>query len=357
LLLIWISILNHTFLGSAIIFVAILKQFVLGHPLQRFKWIGIGYNVISIVLVGLTAMLSASGGSSAEAVPVAEGEFQQNPLLGVFLILCGAFVQSLQYAFEERVMTDVGSEEMPPTPPLLLIGMEGLWGTVICIFLLYPLAMYIPGNDHGCFENFHNTYYMITHNTAIWHIFLVYFFSVFLYNMLAVLVTFVLDSVWHAILDNFRPITVWGLDLFIYYAITKSFGEAWSSSWSWVQLLGMGILLYGTGIYNAPNAGSIRLKGDLASCYLDCSDEYPETGKQGEDDPLVQTNKGGVADADKQSQNMPFYEGVKPMVMLSPEVNKRNRDRERERERERMQASNARTNSSKSGGYGSTTNK
>ena len=48
-------------------------------------------------------------------------------LFGVVLILLGALVQSLQYAFEEKVMSaDVGA------PPLLVIGMEGFWGTVVC---------------------------------------------------------------------------------------------------------------------------------------------------------------------------------------------------------------------------------
>ena len=58
--------------------------------------------------------------------------------------------------------------------------------------------------------------------------FLFYFLSIFFYNALAVLVTFMLNSVWHAILDNFRPITVWGTDLFIFYVVTTSFGEEWT---------------------------------------------------------------------------------------------------------------------------------
>jgi hypothetical protein len=32
-----------------------------------------------------------------------------------------------------------------------------------------------------------------------------------------VLVTFMLSSVWHAILDNFRPITIWGVELWMFY--------------------------------------------------------------------------------------------------------------------------------------------
>ena len=43
--------------------------------------------------------------------------------------------QSLQYVYEEMVMSG-------PTgaPPWLLIGMEGLFGTLICTLVVYPLA-------------------------------------------------------------------------------------------------------------------------------------------------------------------------------------------------------------------------
>jgi drug/metabolite transporter (DMT)-like permease len=65
--------------GSAIVFVAILKTVVLKDSLKRFQWVGIGLNVASIVLVGLTAMLieqseaSASSASSASSADPAGG--------------------------------------------------------------------------------------------------------------------------------------------------------------------------------------------------------------------------------------------------------------------------------------------
>lgn len=152
--------------------------------------------------------------------------------------------------------------------------MEGLWGLLICVFLLYPLAYYYPGEDHGSFENPYNTYTMIANSPSIQIMFMVYFIAVLLYNILACLVTFLLDSVWHAILDNFRPATVWGMDMLIYYCISKAFGEAWDQPWSFVQLFGMFVLLYGTAIYNAPNPGSVKLTGTASSCFIDCTDEY-----------------------------------------------------------------------------------
>jgi hypothetical protein len=106
-------------------------------------------------------------------------------------MMAGAFVQALQFVFEEHVMKmDV------PAPPLLLIGMEGFWGTVLSLVLMYPLAYFLPGADHGSYEDPFNTWNMFLHSTNIQVAFVIYFFTIFFYNLLAVLVTFMLSSVW-----------------------------------------------------------------------------------------------------------------------------------------------------------------
>lgn len=56
--------------------------------------------------------------------------------------------------------------------------MEGLWGFLICLFVLYPLAYYCPGNDHGSFENGFNTYTMLANSSQVQLVFTVYFISV-----------------------------------------------------------------------------------------------------------------------------------------------------------------------------------
>merc|ERR1719343_143516 len=254
--------------GSGIIFVAIMKQSILGDKLHNFQWVGIVWNVISVFMVGSTAILAEGGSSDVAAEIDDDAETNSNALFGVCMVLLGAFVQALQYVFEEKVMAmDI------PAPPLLLIGMEGFWGTVFCLLVAYPVVYYLPGDDHGSYEDPWNTWYMIANNTTIQIAFGVYFFSIFFYNFFAVLVTFLLNSVWHAILDNFRPITVWIADLVLFYCFTRALGEEWTI-YSWVQVAGMVVLLYGTAIYNAPNAGSISLQGEWFSLGLDFSKEY-----------------------------------------------------------------------------------
>mmetsp|Transcript_14588 Transcript_14588/g.39289 ORF Transcript_14588/g.39289 Transcript_14588/m.39289 type:complete len:366 (-) Transcript_14588:439-1536(-) len=226
--------------GACIVFVAFMKHYLLKDKLKAYNWVGVGMLALAIALVGLTSVLAddSVGG--------------RNPVVGVLLILAGAFVQSLQYAFEEKVMTgDVSA------PPLLVIGMEGFWGTVICTVVLYPLAYMLPGTDHGHLEDPANTLAMIKNSPTVQHVLVWYFIFIFLYNTFGVLVTYLLNSVWHAILDNFRPVTVWGVDLFIFYVVTEgALGEAWTQ-WSVLELLGLGILLLGTAVYNS----NIRLPG------------------------------------------------------------------------------------------------
>ena len=250
-----------------------MKQHVLGDKLHSFQWVGIVWNVISVFMVGSTAILTGGGDGGGDDSAAAEGEdgkdaSNSTALLGVLLVLLGAFVQALQFVFEEKVLTmDV------PAPPLLLIGMEGFWGTFFCLTVIYPVVYFLPGDDHGSYEDPFNTWYMIANSTTIQLAFAVYFFSIFFYNFFAVLVTFLLNSVWHAILDNFRPITVWVTDLVIFYYITPELGEHWTV-FSWVQVCGMAVLLYGTAIYNAPNAGSISLQGQWYALGLNFSKEY-----------------------------------------------------------------------------------
>lgn len=81
---------------------------------------------------------------------------------------------------------------------------------------------------------------------------IVFLAMIFLFNIFAIYVTYLLNSVWHAILENFRPGAVWAADLALYYLLThKRFGEAWTHPGSEVQLLGMAIMIFGTAVYNA----------------------------------------------------------------------------------------------------------
>lgn len=141
-------------------------------------------------------------------------------------------------------------------PPLVVIGMEGLWGSVIML-ILFPILYYTPGGDHGSIENTPDSIAMIRSSASIQTLLVVFFVTVTMYNIFCIYVTAYLSAIWHAILDNFRPVSVWATGLIIYYIVSNgAFGEPWTH-YSWLQAVGMGVLFVGTAVYN----GSLRVPG------------------------------------------------------------------------------------------------
>ena len=127
--------------GGGIVFVALMKQYVLGDRLKPSMWLGVGIIALAIAMVGYSSQLAhpkEDGGGNKAADRAAASD----ALVGVLMTLAGTFVQSVQYTYEEKVMSgDISA------PPWLLIGMEGFCGTLLCTFLLYPLAYIAPGPD------------------------------------------------------------------------------------------------------------------------------------------------------------------------------------------------------------------
>ena len=51
--------------------------------------------------------------------------------------------------------------------PLLLVGMEGVYGTVLLTALVLPVAYFIPGKDAGSLENTLDSLDLIKSSTSI----------------------------------------------------------------------------------------------------------------------------------------------------------------------------------------------
>ena len=246
--------------GSSIVFVALMKQFGLNSPLSPAMWVGVMTIMVAVILVGLSAVVAPTGDSrrrqlsadaSEDEVSAATAGDTGDLLVGIGLTMMGTFMQSLQYAYEEKVMSGDN-----PAPPWLLIGMEGIFGTALTVAVVYPLAGFLPGTDHGVLENFDNTLAQINDNPNILTLSAIFCLSVFVLNSFSVLVTFMLSAVWHAILDNFRPISIWAVQLLIYQLTDGEHGETWSNG-SYLQLGGLAVMLLGTAIYN----GSVKVPG------------------------------------------------------------------------------------------------
>ena len=81
--------------GGGIVFVALMKKYVLKHKLEDFMWAGVAVITLGVCCVGYASTIGASEDSPTSGT---------NAVFGVFITLAGTFVQSVQYVYEEKVI-------------------------------------------------------------------------------------------------------------------------------------------------------------------------------------------------------------------------------------------------------------
>ena len=257
---------SRMLMGSGIVFTALMRQHVMKESLHNFQWVGVFWNIVGVFVVGGEALF-ASQGLGDEAGSNGGVTFVDS-LYGVSLVIVGSLLLSMDFVSIEAMMkADVS------VPPLLLIGMIGLWGVFFSVFIMFPIGYALPGDDNGSYENLFNTWAILVHSRNIQMVLFIYSVSTFLYTYFYALLMFQLGSIWGCILDNFRPITVWATQMLIYYFVNPKFGESWTA-YSYLQIAGLVVLLYGTAIFNAPNYGGLTLEGQWWAFGINFSEEY-----------------------------------------------------------------------------------
>ena len=128
--------LTFFFLGSAIVFVAILKQFVLKDVLKRYQWVGILLNCMSIILVGFTAMMiEASSSAAAVAAGTAEEGSGSTAFLGVVLILLHRRSGRMMIAFGRSI----------PVPRTRQALIQMMLASIDLVLAALVLVVLLPG--------------------------------------------------------------------------------------------------------------------------------------------------------------------------------------------------------------------
>lgn len=228
--------------GSEIVFAALISVPLLGRKLHAFHWIGVGLCVVGISLVGAANVLNARAQGESADSPTASGHDQ---LVGMGLVVLAQVIQAAQMVVEEILLKEV------ELPPMKIVGYEGVWGSLICILVVFPICWFMPGQDNGHAEDIEDTIAMLKNNSALVSLVLVYVFSCATYNVSGMAVTSCLTAVHRTMLEASRTIGIWAIDLsFFYLAPTwvAYRGEAWMP-YSFLQLLGFGVLLVGQSVY------------------------------------------------------------------------------------------------------------
>ena len=73
---------------------------------------------------------------------------------------------------------------------------------LICMFCIYPVASFIPGNDHGCYETLTGATEILFSSRSIMAVTAVYFTCVFTFNAIGIFITKILDALWKALVGS-----------------------------------------------------------------------------------------------------------------------------------------------------------
>jgi hypothetical protein len=238
--LLWVNVSTYQMLrGAEMVFSGIFSVLFLNRKLRGYNVFALVLCFLSVVLVGVAGLYGDSSSGSGAWTG-----------WGILLIVLGQAVQAAQAVIEEKLMTDMDA------PPLLVVGVEGAWGTVI-LGVLMVVAQYTPAppsklDDLGQLyhENTWDSLVMLSNSASLATVVAIYFLTIVLYNACAIHVTDLLSAVFRTVLDALRTAFIWLAGLFIYYVIKwEGHGESWNAQ-SPIQLIGFALLLLGTVVYD-----------------------------------------------------------------------------------------------------------
>jgi hypothetical protein len=208
--------------SSTLIFGCLISTFYLGRPLLSHQLWGVAIVIGAIIIVGVAAMMSQSTTTHIPATSL-------QVLLWIIGRVLSKGFQAISMLIEERVMK---SADMTPVE---LSGISGLWSmTLATVFLAV--------------SGITDTWAMIANNRMISMFSLVIIITFGLWNIMCLYVTQKASAIARMLLDQLTIVVVWVVQLIIWWLGFPKQGEAWNS-WSWLQLVGYFVLVFGAGVY------------------------------------------------------------------------------------------------------------
>ncbi|EES99186.1 Putative membrane spanning protein [Giardia duodenalis] len=235
--------------GFAIIFCLVLAIPLLKRKPEMWEIMGVCFAFLGLVLVGVaTTIQEQSLGAYGSAFTT---------IIGVVLVISGQLFSATQFLMEEKILKNHNID------PLMVVGWEGVCGTILSLCIACPLAHVIPGDDHGSLENYANSMYMSFVNGNIIAMNLLYVLSILFFNWSGLTVGKSLTSTHRSLFDNLRSLLIWVIMIIVYYS-TRHYQHPYGeplTPYSLLELFGFGVMILGVMIHN-----NVRGFGAKATC-------------------------------------------------------------------------------------------
>jgi drug/metabolite transporter (DMT)-like permease len=236
------SIAEMLISGLELVLSVVASRVIRKRLVSKRRWIGVGIVTLGILVVGIVDILR-EGEDDEKEESTTSGSRLVEQWIGILLIVGQCIMYVLQDLSEELFMQEAHF------PPMLLLGMEGLFGLVIGSTLYFPLAyksvIVLSSSEEESFVQVVEEDWSVA--VAVVGLVLLFWITGG-FNIWATAVT---SSMTRNVWKNFRTILVWFLGLILFYSSdnNEDLGEEWWIPQSFVVLLGFAIMIYGAHLY------------------------------------------------------------------------------------------------------------
>lgn len=229
---------------SKVIFSATFAKFYLKQKITRNQ-----YAAIAVILISL-GFIAVSVVKGTGSPPIESTIFAR--LLAVLAKLLSFVIDAGKCAFEQKLTQEKNVD------PLILVGIEGVWGFLITTFICLPAVHYSSfRSPAGLHEDAIDTLLMLVNSKTITILVVLdatYIFFLNIFHMFAIQST---SALFATLFNSLQGAIIWLSQIVVYYMLLgtkydeyKVLGEEWNK-WSWVQLMGYIIAIIGIFIYNS----------------------------------------------------------------------------------------------------------
>ncbi|TXT15979.1 hypothetical protein VHUM_00482 [Vanrija humicola] len=235
--------------GALVLWVGVFSVIFLRHHLWLYQWTALIIVTLGVALVGLAGTLiseALKAGVSLPDIPAdiavrmmsVHARADDDPAkvaLGVGLILFAQIFTASQYVVEEKIMAVYSVE------PLVAVTLEGFFGGLTTLAAM-PF-LHIAFHTKSPFFDVPRGWHQIVNNPPVLWVALAIACSIGAFNFFGLSVTSRVSATTRSTIDTCRTLGIWIVALFLGW-------ERLLFPYSLLQLVGFGLLVYGTFVFN-----------------------------------------------------------------------------------------------------------
>ncbi|KAK9488494.1 hypothetical protein V1527DRAFT_458119 [Lipomyces starkeyi] len=224
--------------GALVLFVGLFSVIFLGRRLELRQWTALGVVVLGVFIVGLSGVIYAPDTTPEGAIPddtMREPNSFLQVALGVFIIALAQIFTATQFVYEEHILQDYHLDSMR------VVGWEGIFGFLLTGLIMIVAYVFVGHTDagRGGYFDIPSGAAQIAGNRAVFLSSLMIMLSIGAFNFFGISVTQKISATSRSTIDTCRTLGIWLISIMLGWEQFRA-----------LQLIGFGLLVYGTLVFN-----------------------------------------------------------------------------------------------------------